>query len=100
MPIDRDDVLATARLARLALTEQEVERLTRELSAILGHMDELRTLDTAGVVPMTHAVPTALPLRPDEVGPTLGSDQALAGAPAREDGYFVVPKIVERGDGE
>ena len=98
MPLDEKDVLATARLARLALTEAEVERLTRELGAVLEHMDVLRALDTEGVLPMTHAVPTALPLRPDEIGPTLENERALAGAPVREDGYFVVPKIIERGD--
>ncbi len=96
MPIDEKDVLATARLARLALTEAEVQRLARELGAILGHMDVLRALDTEGVLPMTHAVPTALPLRRDEIGPTLENERALAGAPQREDGYFVVPKIIER----
>ncbi len=98
MPIDRDEVLATARLARLALSEPAGERLTRELGAILEHMDVLRALDTAGIEPMTHAVPTAMPLRPDVVEETLPNERALSGAPASDDGYFVVPKIIDRGD--
>lgn len=92
--IDPNEVREIAQLARLRLGEDEVTRMAGELDAILGHIEELRQLDTTGVEPMTHAVPFACPQRPDELGPMLSPDQALANAPVRDGNFFQVPRIV------
>jgi aspartyl-tRNA(Asn)/glutamyl-tRNA(Gln) amidotransferase subunit C len=92
--IDPKEVREIAQLARLRLGDAEVQRLSGELGAILGYIEELRQVDTEGVEPMTHAVPFDCPLRPDVVGPMLSPDEALANAPRREAGLFVVPRIV------
>ena len=95
--IDPNEVREIAQLARLRLGEDEVTRMAGELDAILGYIEELRQLDTTGVEPMTHAVPFACPQRPDEVGPMLPPDQALANAPARDGNFFQVPRIISEG---
>jgi aspartyl-tRNA(Asn)/glutamyl-tRNA(Gln) amidotransferase subunit C len=92
--ITPDEVRELALLARLALSEQEVARMTSDLGAILTYVDALRELDTAGVEPMTHAVPFDCPLREDVVAPSLAVDAALANAPRREGSFFQVPRIV------
>ncbi len=94
MKITPEEVRATAALARLALGDEEVARLARELDAILGYMEKLATVDVEGVPPMTHAVALACPLREDAIGPQLPVEQALADAPARDDGFFQVPRII------
>ena len=96
MRITASEVSATAELARLALSPEELTRLERELSAILEYMADLAKLDTSGIEPMTHAVPNMFaPLRTDVLGPQLDADTALADAPRREGSFFEVPKIVE-----
>jgi len=95
MGITAEDVRTTAELARLALSDDEVERLGRELSAILEYMNDLGKLDTQGVEPMTHAVPLFAPLRQDTLGPQLDADSALADAPRKEGSFFEVPKIID-----
>jgi aspartyl-tRNA(Asn)/glutamyl-tRNA(Gln) amidotransferase subunit C len=97
MSITRKDVLETASLARLALSDEEVTSLTRELQSVLEHIDTLRRLDTSGVEPMTHAVPMTCPLRADEPGTPLERTLALAGAPQVVDQHFAVPRIIEKG---
>ena len=92
--ITADEVRELAILARLALSEQEVARMTVDLDAILDYVDAMRELDTAGVEPMTHAVPFDCPLRPDQTAPSLPIDEALANAPRREASFFQVPRIV------
>jgi aspartyl-tRNA(Asn)/glutamyl-tRNA(Gln) amidotransferase subunit C len=92
--IDPNEVREIAQLSRLRLSEPEVVRLTGELDAILGYIDELKQVDTEGVAPMTHAVPFDCPLRPDQLGPMLTPEEALSGAPRREGTLFVVPRIV------
>src|SRR5687767_14525901 len=92
--LTRAEVDEIALLARLELDDAEAERLRGDLSAILAHMDRLRDLDTTGVEPMTHAVPVDLPLRPDEIDPSLPVADALAGAPERADDCFQVPAII------
>ncbi|MSP63733.1 MAG: Asp-tRNA(Asn)/Glu-tRNA(Gln) amidotransferase subunit GatC [Myxococcales bacterium] len=94
MKITRDEVRATAALARLALTDEEITRLTRELDAILVYMEKLAAVDVEGIEPMTHAVALACPLREDALGPQLTVEKALADAPASEDGCFLVPRII------
>ena len=94
MALTPKDVEEIAFLARLALSPAEVEKMTRELGAILGHIDSLRTLDTEGVEAMTHAVPMDLPLRTDEVKGMLAREDALRAAPKPSEGFFEVPRII------
>jgi aspartyl-tRNA(Asn)/glutamyl-tRNA(Gln) amidotransferase subunit C len=94
MKITPEEVAETAALARLALSDVEAARLTRELDAILGYMEKLAKVDVEGVEPMTHAVALDCPLREDAVGPQLGAESALAAAPRREDGFFEVPRVI------
>lgn len=92
--IKSEEVREIATLARLRLTDQEVDRMTGDLDAILGYVDALRELDTSHVEPMTHAVPFDCPLRPDVVAPSLPIDDALRNAPRREASFFQVPRII------
>jgi aspartyl-tRNA(Asn)/glutamyl-tRNA(Gln) amidotransferase subunit C len=89
--IDRDKVLHIARLARLRLSEEEVERMAEELSGILEHVEAIGGLDLDGVEPTTHVVMLENVLRPDEPVPSLDRDRALAGAPDSAAGSFRVP---------
>ncbi|MDX6691259.1 MAG: aspartyl-tRNA(Asn)/glutamyl-tRNA(Gln) amidotransferase subunit [Solirubrobacteraceae bacterium] len=89
--IDRDQVLHVARLARLELTEDEVERMSGELSAVLDHIEKIGELDLDGVAPTTHVIEVENALRPDEPEPSLPRAVALAEAPAVADGGFLVP---------
>ena len=89
--IDREQVLHVARLARLELTEDEVERMTAELSGILDHVDRISALDLEGVEPTTHVVALENVLRPDEPIPSLPRERALEQAPDAADGAFRVP---------
>ena len=94
MSISREDVEYVAALARLALTEDETDKLTVELGQILEHADKISGLDTTNVEPSAHAIKVTNVLRPDKVGVELSRDAALANAPDREDDAFGVPKIV------
>jgi aspartyl-tRNA(Asn)/glutamyl-tRNA(Gln) amidotransferase subunit C len=89
--IDRDEVLHVARLARLALSEQEVDRMARELSAVLDHIERISELDLEGVPPTSHVIDVAGALREDEPQPSLPREVVLEQAPAVEDGGFLVP---------
>ena len=93
--ISREDVEHVARLARLALSEAEIERMREQLSGILAYIDKLRALDTAGVEPTSHAVPVVNVMREDETRPGLPQDVVLAGAPDPSDAFFRVPRIIE-----
>lgn len=84
-----------ARLARIALTPEEEERLGAQLGNILGYIAKLREVDVSGVEPMSHAFPLTNIMRPDVAEPSLTQEEALQNAPARASGLFVVPKIVE-----
>jgi aspartyl-tRNA(Asn)/glutamyl-tRNA(Gln) amidotransferase subunit C len=89
--IDRDEVLHVARLARLALSEEEVERMSRELSAVLDHIQRISELDLEDVPPTAHVIDVAGALRADEPTPSLPRDVVLGQAPAVEDDGFLVP---------
>ena len=89
--IDREQVLHVARLARLELSEEEVARMTGELSAILDHIEKISTLDLDGVPPTSHVVDVPNALRPDEPRPCLPREVALANAPAVDEDGFSVP---------
>ncbi len=89
--IDREQVLHVARLARLELTEEEVGRMSEELSHVLGHIEKIGELELEGIAPTTHVVEVSNALRPDDVEPSLPRGVALANAPAVADGGFLVP---------
>lgn len=89
--IDREQVLHVARLARLELREDEVARMSEELSAVLGHIEVIGELDLDGVAPTTHVIEVSNALRPDVVAPSLDPLVALASAPSVADGGFRVP---------
>lgn len=89
--IDRDEVLHVARLARLALGEDELEPMARELSAVLDHIAKISELELDGVAPTTHVVELTGALRPDETRPSLPREVALAQAPAVGNDGFIVP---------
>ncbi len=94
MILTRDEVLHVAELARLSLGPGEVEVFTRQLNDILAYVEKLQELETGDVTPMTHAVPVFNVLREDEVREGLPRDRALDNAPAREEGAFLVPRII------
>ena len=89
--IDREQVLHVARLARLELSDEEVERMASELSGILEHVDRIAALDLDGVEPTSHVVALENVLRPDEPRPSLPRERALEQAPDPSDGAFRVP---------
>ena len=89
------EVERVARLARLDLSEPEMERMRSQLDAILTYIDKLRQLNTGGVEPTSHAIPMVNVMREDEVRPSLPADEMLANAPEREADFFRVPKIIE-----
>jgi aspartyl-tRNA(Asn)/glutamyl-tRNA(Gln) amidotransferase subunit C len=89
--IDRTQVLHVARLARLRLTDVEVESMTTELSGILEHVEAIGELDLDGVPPTTHVIALENVLRPDEVAPSLDRDRALESAPDPTSDSFRVP---------
>jgi aspartyl-tRNA(Asn)/glutamyl-tRNA(Gln) amidotransferase subunit C len=89
--IDRAEVLHVARLARLELSDVEVERMARELSAVLDHIDKISELDLADVEPTSHVVDIDGALRVDEPAPSLPRERALESAPAIVDDGFGVP---------
>ena len=93
--ITRAEVEQVARLARLELTDDEQERMTAQLDAILGYIDKLNALDTSAVEPTTTVIPMVSVMREDTVRPSLTREDALENAPDREDVFFRVPRIIE-----
>jgi aspartyl-tRNA(Asn)/glutamyl-tRNA(Gln) amidotransferase subunit C len=91
--IDAEVVRHVARLARLALSEEEQETMRRELSVILEHVDQVQDLDLSAVPPTTHAIPLANVLRDDEPRPSLPTELALREAPEVADGGFSVGRM-------
>ena len=89
--LDRSEVLHVARLARLRLTDEEVERMSRELSKVLDHIEKIGELDLEGVPPTSHVVEVEGGLRADEPRPCLPREEALAPAPAVAADGFEVP---------
>jgi aspartyl-tRNA(Asn)/glutamyl-tRNA(Gln) amidotransferase subunit C len=92
--ITRSDVEHVAMLARLGLTDEEIEEFTEQLGVILEHAAQVSALDTADVPPTAHPLPLVNVFRPDEVTPGLDRDEVLSQAPAAEDGQFRVPPIL------
>jgi aspartyl-tRNA(Asn)/glutamyl-tRNA(Gln) amidotransferase subunit C len=98
MPTDRIDVRHVARLARLALSDDEVERYGSQLADLLQHVDQLKELDTDSVPATAQVIASRNVMRDDEVRPSLPRDAALAGAPQPQHGFFRVPKIIAEAD--
>jgi aspartyl-tRNA(Asn)/glutamyl-tRNA(Gln) amidotransferase subunit C len=95
MSLDQATVARIARLARIELADDELAPLAAELSGILGWIEQLNEVDTAGVAPMTSVTPMKPVLRDDVVCDGGRAEDILMNAPEREDGWFVVPKVVE-----
>lgn len=100
MSLSADDVLRVAHLARLALTDGELEAMTRRLNAIVSYVDQLRQVNTDGVEPLAHALEVHNVFREDEPAPSLTIADALANAPDRRsdaDGkqYYGVPAVLD-----
>lgn len=95
MSVDQATVRRIARLARIAVDDEEVERLGQELNAILDFVAELSSVDVEGVEPLTSVLPMQMKKRPDVVTDGGFAEAILANAPEKEDHYFVVPKVVE-----
>ena len=95
MSVDLDTVKRVARLSRIAVTEEEAGRMTGELNVILGFVEQLSEVDVEGVEPMTSVIPMAMRKRDDRVTDGDKAADIVANAPATEENFFLVPKVVE-----
>jgi len=89
------DIKYVAHLARIELSPDEEKKLATQLGNIIGYIEKLNELDVSNVEPTAHAVPLINVTRPDQVGESLSQEEALRNAPAKTNGLFIVPKIVE-----
>ncbi len=97
--LDAAEVRKVAKLARLKLSDADVARYATQLTAILDYVAQLKAVDVTGVEPMAHPLPLKNVLREDVVTPTLPVDAVLANAPARDESFFTVPKVLDTGMG-
>jgi aspartyl-tRNA(Asn)/glutamyl-tRNA(Gln) amidotransferase subunit C len=95
MKLSREEVLHIARLARVALTDAEITRMSEQLSVLLEHFEVLQKVDTANVPPTAQSIDLQSVMRADEVVPSLPPDDILANAPRREEDYFRVRPVLE-----
>lgn len=95
MALEKDEVRYIARLARLDFSEEEIERLANEMTAIVSYMDKLGELDTEGVPPMSHVLDLYNVDRDDETKQRISREEALKNAPETDGTYFHVPKVIE-----
>jgi aspartyl-tRNA(Asn)/glutamyl-tRNA(Gln) amidotransferase subunit C len=95
MSVSPEQVRHIARLARIAMSDEEVERLVPELNAIIGWVEQLGEVNTEGVEPLTAVIEQKLRLRDDVVNDGNIRDEVLANAPAAQHGFFAVPKVIE-----
>jgi aspartyl-tRNA(Asn)/glutamyl-tRNA(Gln) amidotransferase subunit C len=95
MSVDQAIVRRIAHLARIAVSDEEAPRLAQELNAILGFVEELNAVDVSGVEPMTSVIPMQMKMRDDVVTDHAGAEAIIQNAPASEDHFFIVPKVVE-----
>ena len=95
MSVDIDTVKRVAKLARLAVDDAKAEKMQGELNAIFGFIDQLNEVDVEGVEPMTSVVQMEMKKRVDEVTDGNKADDIIANAPASEENYFMVPKVIE-----
>ena len=94
MKITPEEVQHVARLARLELSSDEIEVFGDQLSDVLTYLGKLNELDTTDVEPMSHAVELVNVFRPDRAGDSIAREDALGNAPAQQDGFFRVPKVL------
>lgn len=94
MKISTEELLHVAKLARLRIDPAAVEKLAGQVGAILSYVDTLAQVDTQGVPPTAHAIVVTNAFREDRLAPHLAADQALANAPAREEDFFLVPRVI------
>jgi aspartyl-tRNA(Asn)/glutamyl-tRNA(Gln) amidotransferase subunit C len=94
MAISRDEVQKVSLLARLLLSEEDLDRMTLQMGAILEYFRLLGEVDTEGVQPMAHPLDVSDVFRPDELGPSLPRDAALSNAPHRDDECYLVPAVL------
>jgi len=95
MKITRVEVEHVARLARLELSEHELDTFTVQMDSILAYVEKLDALDTDGIIPTSHAVPMENAFRPDKPAGSIGVEAALANAPNHAESFFRVPKVIE-----
>lgn len=95
MSVTLRDVEHVASLARLSFTEEEKQRLTQQLNEILAYMEQLNSLDTSHVEPLSHVIELNTVFREDVLTPGLTREEALLNAPAKTDRFFKVPKVIE-----
>jgi aspartyl-tRNA(Asn)/glutamyl-tRNA(Gln) amidotransferase subunit C len=95
MRLTPEEVEHVALLGRLRLTEEERARFTTQLNSILDHFEQLKDIDTAGVPPMSHAVPVSNVVREDQPQPSLAPEEALQNAPDQDRNCFRVPRVIE-----
>ena len=95
MSVDVQTVKRVARLARIAVSEDDAQRMTGELNAILGFVEQLNEVDVSGVEPMTSVTPMAMRQRADAVTDGDDPEAMLANAPNSADGFYMVPKVIE-----
>ena len=95
MKLSREEVLRIARLARVGLTESEIDRLSEQLSHILENFEVLQQVDTSGVPPTAQSIALQNVMRSDEVAPSLSPEEVLANAPRKEGEFFRVRAVLE-----
>ncbi len=93
--LSREDVIKVATLAKIKLSEEEIEIFSKQLPEIIAFVEKLEELDTKDVPPFYEIVDQPAPLRPDVPKPGLTQEEALANAPEKKDGFFVVPRVVK-----
>ena len=95
MSVDIATVKRVAHLARIAVSDEDAERMTGELNVILGFVEQLNEVDVSGVEPMTSVIPMEMKKRQDAVTDGAKADDIVANAPATQENFFLVPKVVE-----
>ncbi len=95
MEISKEQVEHVAKLARLELSEAEQALFSRQLSDILTYVEQLKAIDTTGVQPTATVLQESNVLRGDDIRPSLPAEEVVANAPESEEGYFIVPRIIE-----
>jgi aspartyl-tRNA(Asn)/glutamyl-tRNA(Gln) amidotransferase subunit C len=98
LSLSEDQVRHVARLARLRLESSDIGRVTRELGSVLDYVAKLNQLDTENVEPTMHVIPVVMPVRDDNIQPSLSVSLALQNAPDARDHMFAVPRIMDGGE--
>ncbi len=95
MSVSKDEVARIASLARLELGKDDVDRMTKDMNAVLSYVEQLKEVDTEGVSPHSFLEGKSTPLQPDRVKEFANRSEALANAPKTEGTFFIVPKVIE-----